>query len=323
MKKKLKKFIERYLQNPKKYSKNDKDDFVDMAYIYRSEFDYISRCILDYPNIETGGQLFGFFTEEGVPVVCYAIGPGLQANHQVAFFNQDIAYLQKVYNEINSLYGLRYIGEWHSHHKLGLAQPSGHDESTVIHGMKKAKFKHFMLCIGNLNEKNQTTLNSFSFNLNNRPTYICVPWNIKESESPYRSIIDKRLSNILCHPQTKLAVHGNNYIKSTQVPTLRIPNYNKEYWLNEKSNNHVLKCIIEFLSKNGAVVIPKMDEQNYVCLFVQYENMLEIVKFEDQFPYEAPAIITQNKSYVAEWVYNGDIFDSFVLYYTKFKKNNL
>ena len=35
------------------------------AIIYRSEIDYISRCILDYPNIETGGQLFGYWTALG------------------------------------------------------------------------------------------------------------------------------------------------------------------------------------------------------------------------------------------------------------------
>lgn len=79
------------------------------AVIYQSEFDYISRCILDYPDIETGGQLFGFLTEYGVPVVCYAIGPGPRANHQVAFFNQDTSYLQSFYNEVSRKYGLRYI----------------------------------------------------------------------------------------------------------------------------------------------------------------------------------------------------------------------
>ena len=58
-----------------------------IAIIYKSELDYISRCILDCTNIETGGQLFGFWTAEGVPVVLYAIGPGPHANHQSAFFN--------------------------------------------------------------------------------------------------------------------------------------------------------------------------------------------------------------------------------------------
>lgn len=39
------------------------------AIIFKSEMDFISRCILDYPSIETGGQLFGFYTETGTPVV--------------------------------------------------------------------------------------------------------------------------------------------------------------------------------------------------------------------------------------------------------------
>ena len=32
--------------------------------IFKSELDYISRCILDRKNIETGGQLFGYWSED-------------------------------------------------------------------------------------------------------------------------------------------------------------------------------------------------------------------------------------------------------------------
>ena len=53
----------------------------DTVLVYQSELDYLSRCILDYPHIETGGQLFGYWTSAGVPVVLYAIGPGDKANH--------------------------------------------------------------------------------------------------------------------------------------------------------------------------------------------------------------------------------------------------
>jgi len=103
------------------------------AMIYQGELDYISRCILDYPNIETGGQLFGFWTAAGTPVVLYAIGPGPRANHQVAFFNQDIEYLTRIGSILTTKFGLQHIGEWHSHHQLGLAQPSGHDAATLVH----------------------------------------------------------------------------------------------------------------------------------------------------------------------------------------------
>ena len=103
-----------------------------IAIIYRSELDYISRCILDNTNIETGGQLFGFWTADKLPVVLYAIGPGPHANHQSAFFNQDVDYLTRVGRPIVEHFGLQHIGEWHSHHQLGLAQPSGHDANTML-----------------------------------------------------------------------------------------------------------------------------------------------------------------------------------------------
>lgn len=74
-----------------------------VVYIYRSELDYLSRCILDYPAIETGGQMFGFYTDRGDFVVVYVIGPGPRANHQITFFNQDKEYLLKVYHVILSM----------------------------------------------------------------------------------------------------------------------------------------------------------------------------------------------------------------------------
>ena len=89
------------------------------------------RCILDRKDIETGGQLFGYWTEDGTPVILYAIGPGPRANHQVTFFNQDVDYLVKVGNLLRNRYGLHHIGEWHSHHRLGLAKPSGHDSDNM------------------------------------------------------------------------------------------------------------------------------------------------------------------------------------------------
>ena len=98
--------------------------------IYKSELEYISRCILDYTNIETGGQLFGYWTSDGVPVVLYVIGPGPHANHQGAFFNQDVNYLEMIGGILTRDFGLQHMGEWHSHHQLGLARPSGHDSST-------------------------------------------------------------------------------------------------------------------------------------------------------------------------------------------------
>jgi hypothetical protein len=57
--------------------------------IFQSELDLISKSILDHPAIETGGDLFGYFSYSGFPVVMYVIGPGEKAKRRVDFFNQD------------------------------------------------------------------------------------------------------------------------------------------------------------------------------------------------------------------------------------------
>lgn len=167
---------------------------------YQSELDYISRCILDCPNIETGGQLFGFYASKGTPVVCYAIGAGLHANHQITFFNQDIDYLQTVGTILNQEYGLQHIGEWHSHHRLGLDHPSGHDAQTMHHSIDALHLGQFLLCIGTTDGRS-ANINAYTFREND-PYYYPSKWHVKAALSPYRQVIDERLKDLLVHPIT-------------------------------------------------------------------------------------------------------------------------
>ena len=37
--------------------------------IYKSELDYLSKCILESPQMETGGNLFGLWTPFGIPFI--------------------------------------------------------------------------------------------------------------------------------------------------------------------------------------------------------------------------------------------------------------
>lgn len=179
------------------------------AIIYQSELDYLSRCILDYPDIETGGQLFGFWTNQGVPVVLYVIGPGRHANHQQSFFNQDSDYLMTVGNELLNRYGLCHIGEWHSHHQLGLARPSGHDARTMHNGLIRIPQRRLLLCIGNY-RNGRSTINPYNFHENDLHGYADALWQIIEMDSPFRSIADRELNDILIHPITNSPRHGDN-----------------------------------------------------------------------------------------------------------------
>ena len=82
-----------------------------IAIIYQNELDYISRCILDYPNIETRGLLFVFGTSTGIPVVLYVIGPRRDAQHNPTSFIQDQDYLQSAGNELHKRFRLLHIGD--------------------------------------------------------------------------------------------------------------------------------------------------------------------------------------------------------------------
>ena len=189
---------------------------IDRAIIYRSELDFISRCILDCPDIETGGELFGFWTAGGIPVVLFAIGPGPSANHQTTFFNQDIGYLKTVGGQLFGKYGILHIGEWHSHHQLGLAQPSGHDAATMATSIANNHLGRFLMALGNCT-RDTSVLNAFEFVEGLGTDWQHVPWEIKEVASPFRAAVeaDGELAAMLRNPRTKTASHGRLYTVAT------------------------------------------------------------------------------------------------------------
>ena len=287
-------------------------DSTSVAMIYRSELDYISRCILDSKTIETGGQLFGFWTSTGIPVVLYAIGPGPNANHQSTFFNQDVNYLVNVGNILLQRYGLQHIGEWHSHHQLGLAHPSGHDASNMQMVINQKHLGQFLLCIGNC-DAHASTLNAFSF-LEGQQNYLHASWLIKEMDSPYRQLVDRELHDILLHP----------YCKEPNMVELKVLGeektiFSQEYWLSDKQNNLELKKIIDFLCQyadNGGCDV-KLDAIGHVHLFLdKQDGSIEEIYFPEAFPEDAPVVKINDRDIKAQWNYNGDIYRSFTYYYS-------
>lgn len=174
----------------------------EFAEIYRSEMEFIMRSIAEYPDIETGGELFGFWKDDGTPVVAYAIGPGSGANHQVAFFNQDMDYLMATGGVLTGKYGLEHMGEWHSHHRLGLAHPSGHDAATIANGVRARGRNAFLLCIGTLSGSS-ASLGAFAFSRSHGERYVHLGWRVVNVASPFRAVIDNdpAMAKILVHPK--------------------------------------------------------------------------------------------------------------------------
>src|SRR5260370_30584537 len=81
-------------------------------------------------SIETGGDLFGRWTD--IPTVLLATKAGPSAQRNNAHFRLDVDYLRQLSETLASDWALRYFGDWHSHHRLGLSSPSGGDQKRIL-----------------------------------------------------------------------------------------------------------------------------------------------------------------------------------------------
>ena len=132
--------------------------------IYESELLRIVRLCHEYDGIETDWHLFGTSTASGVPVVEYVLDCGPNAVHEVAFCKPDVAYLTREGNRLVNRYGLCHIGAGHSHHRLGLNEPSGFDVKTTVTGMREAGMRRFVQMIVTYGDGIKSTrINPFMF----------------------------------------------------------------------------------------------------------------------------------------------------------------
>lgn len=100
-------------------------------YIYESELCAIAHEASIYPECETGGDLFGLWTADRNPVVFLATGPGEKAIHQETHYQMDIEYERDCQTILMEQFGIHYLGDWHSHHKLGIYEPSIQDKNRI------------------------------------------------------------------------------------------------------------------------------------------------------------------------------------------------
>ena len=264
-----------------------------VAVICQSELDYISRCVQDYPNIETGGDLFGFWTNEGVPVVLYAIGPGREANHQQAFFVQDVNYFVKIASFLEDKYQLSHMGEWHSHHQLGLARPSGHDANTIFNGLRNVPLRRMLLCIANYRQ-GRVSVNPYMFHESDMFHYVDASWRILPVQSPYRTLIDNDLKDVLIHPVALSASLGEFRTLSAPQPKNEVSRLGGEHWMRRKGGVDLLKRMIGIISLSCPEdkVAPQWDE--FGNIYIVFGD--RTIKFTESFPVDAPVMMTEGQT---------------------------
>jgi hypothetical protein len=80
-------------------------------------------------TVETGGDLFGRW--QANPTVFLATKAGPNAQRDNAHFRLDVDYLRQLSEPLAADWALRYFGDWHSHHRLGLLAPSSGDRRRI------------------------------------------------------------------------------------------------------------------------------------------------------------------------------------------------
>jgi hypothetical protein len=129
--------------------------------MYQDDYQYIIENVMQNAQQETGGDMFGYYSRFGDPIVSLTVGPGRNARHQLCSFNQDGSFLQQA-GEVAMNFGMTHLGNWHSHHMLGLAHPSSGDLDTVFHALNHHNVDHFLLCIANIDKRTRVpTLKAF------------------------------------------------------------------------------------------------------------------------------------------------------------------
>ena len=108
--------------------------------IYPSELEAIAFEASKYPNREVGGDLYGLWSPNGVPVIFLAVGPGKNYSASTAEYEMDIPYMKKCERFLVDTFGLYYLGDWHSHHTLGIEKPSYGDQRRVFSIMANNQF---------------------------------------------------------------------------------------------------------------------------------------------------------------------------------------
>lgn len=257
--------------------------------IYQSELDYLSKCILESPQTETGGNLFGLWTPFGIPLIHYVVGPGPKAIHNPTHFRQDFDFLDRNADLLVKEHALHHIGSWHSHHSLGLAHPSDGDTESTYSGMRECNLNSFVLLIGNFRQ-GKSTINAFRYYINGG--IMKLKWVILNGESPFRQAYDKKHVDLVYVPKGKpnmVQLEQSSLIEKEQT-IAQAPVFDPDYWLSDPKNRKELAAIVKFLKTQFASV--SVFQLNNSTVEIKLKDSTGVSKFvfDKSFPQEAPKL---------------------------------
>ena len=139
------------------------------VYMFEEDAAMMTKLVLRHPAKETGGNLFGLWSDNQEPVLHVVLGPAEGCTRTEVSFYQSIPYLQRVGKVLTEQFQLCHIGEWHSHHQLHLSEPSTGDSSTVSRNFPRGTCG-FLLIIANIIPNGTVTLSPYLYK-EGRTTY--------------------------------------------------------------------------------------------------------------------------------------------------------
>jgi hypothetical protein len=151
--------------------KRNQQNLADHMSIFESELCVIAGLAAAWARheLETGGIGLGLWTHGGRPVVFLATDAGPKAIRQYAYCQHDIDFFHVIVKLIEETFGIQWLGDWHSHHFMGIDHPSGGDLQQIQAIAKKKGVQRWAGIIAttthnddtHLNTKNNPTLNLF------------------------------------------------------------------------------------------------------------------------------------------------------------------
>ena len=166
---------------------------------YESILRTIAGISAERLDLETGGDLWGYYDRAGNPVVLMATGPGSKAIFEHSHFAQDADYTLEAGRILYEKHGMIIVGTFHSHHKMGLSRPSGGDDRTVMSLADKNNIRNWVMIVATHEypgKASEHTLSRLSVRINaylypepEKGESIRVPIRVLAGDSPIRKTL--------------------------------------------------------------------------------------------------------------------------------------
>ncbi|MEG4799512.1 hypothetical protein QUB63_05090 [Microcoleus sp. ARI1-B5] len=290
--------------------------------IYEEELERIAGWVEEYPNLETGGDLFGFWTHSGAPVVQYVLGPGSGSRHNSASFYQDRDHLIKAGEILRNKHGLQHIGEWHSHHQLGVAEPSGGDTNTVIRALQRYNFPRFLLCIANI-RPNSGRMKKWNVNVgcflysSHQANYQAGAWVVLPGESPIRSTLGWSSEFNRTSRRSKGWTVNQTTLEQEPLVTTEPIEVSDKLWYSTQQGQSILKEIFDKIQIKfqQCKMFQTNEHRIYLTFECQCKHGYQVdrwrVEFPENFPEISPQLHVNNENHfgVKNWSENHSHFE--------------